>query len=106
MNTFILSNPQVFTNVMAESEKDRRSRFLSVYFDDPNIKRRLRAAAKGEGRTPNNFVNVHIVPLIEKALETAWADFERRGREELAKEGDDDLAPLKERAPAPPPRRA
>lgn len=48
--------------------EQRRKHFLSVWLTDPELKKRLQAAADAEGRSANNFFNTYIAPEIEAVL--------------------------------------
>jgi uncharacterized protein (DUF1778 family) len=52
----------------AEYYKKKKNHFMSIWLADPDLKQKLKEAAKEEGRTLNNFVNTYIVPEIEAVL--------------------------------------
>lgn len=52
----------------AEYYKKKKNHFMSIWLSDPDLKEKLKKAAKAEKRTLNNFVNTYIVPEIEAVL--------------------------------------
>lgn len=87
--SFVVRKP--FKNMprLKRDAEKRKLHFLSVWFEDMNIKQRLKYVAAGHDRTMNNFVNHKIAPMIQKKIDTEWAEYERRGREKLARQGKD-----------------
>jgi len=96
MNPHEKRESALITTIMANTRRKKRpgkgtreyaDHFLSLWLEDPQLKRRLRAVAAGDDRTMNNFINHKFVPLLEEAINSKWRDLEKKGRERLVKEG-------------------
>lgn len=59
----------------------RNARIVSFNLGEPDVKKRLRAAAKAEGRTINNWIGRYVLPVLLETLDRQAA------RNKAAKKG-------------------
>jgi uncharacterized protein (DUF1778 family) len=62
------SNKETSHPYSVEYYKKKKNHFMSIWLEDPDIKEKMKKAAKEEGRTLNNFINTYIVPEMEAVL--------------------------------------
>lgn len=65
------TTPMKQTNKRRNSD-ERKKHFLNIWADDPELKAKMRAVARADGRSLSNYFNRHVVPIILANLDKKW----------------------------------
>lgn len=73
-------------NKNAADYAKRKQRYITLYFEDEKIKKKLKRAAKLEHRTANQWFNLHVVPRIEEIIAKKFSELPDGVRKQILAE--------------------